>query len=258
MTTTAAVTTKGQLIEVRFSAIPGERARGFLKASGFRWDPARRCWWGATSAEKAESVAESIRQRLRQLGYAEPGAQPAAQTAAKTASQTAVRPAARPAVRTNRKPDACGKCGQWLEAGQGRLVFCPADTGCPIHHDDDGWHVYCLDEAACAARIEAQRERERQTQAVAAEIAAAIGEPDPSVAGVAADEVIARVGSLNYPTIWAVVGGRPYVRITRPDPWGEGYGTVENRPVAVPVERLREAAQLGALSRVRLPARARA
>lgn len=62
----------------------------------------------------------------------------------------------------NRKADICDTCGNGLAPGEGRLERCVADTGCMQHFDFDGWHVYCLDEVACRARLEAREAEERQ------------------------------------------------------------------------------------------------
>ncbi|MBI4872728.1 MAG: hypothetical protein HY814_14310 [Candidatus Riflebacteria bacterium] len=74
-----------------------------------------------------------------------------------------------PAGRT-RRPASCERCGSWLGAGEGALVHCLEDSGCRRHHDESGWHVYCLptDAAGCAGRQAARRaEATRAAQIVA-------------------------------------------------------------------------------------------
>lgn len=68
---------------------------------------------------------------------------------------------------TNRRAAACDTCGEWLAAGKGRLVRCIEDSGCMQHHDESGWHVYCLDATACKARREQLRAEARARQAEA-------------------------------------------------------------------------------------------
>jgi len=73
----------------------------------------------------------------------------------------ATAPAATPRKSVNRRSGGCERCGTYLQPGQGELRFCMADTGCMKHHDDDGYHLYCLDEVACAeARKELVKARE--------------------------------------------------------------------------------------------------
>jgi hypothetical protein len=58
---------------------------------------------------------------------------------------------------TNRRAENCRTCGQVCEAGQGALSW-------EIDDDDERkvWYVLCLDQTACAARVQAERdERER-------------------------------------------------------------------------------------------------
>lgn len=63
----------------------------------------------------------------------------------------------------NRRAASCDRCGEHIAAGDGSLVRCIEDSGCMQHHDESGWHVYCLVRAECdvrrAAAISAQRER---------------------------------------------------------------------------------------------------
>ena len=73
----------------------------------------------------------------------------------------------------NRKPEACGRCGDWVKAGEGQLVRCVEDSGCLEHHDYSGWHVYCLDEGDCVARrVEARAAAEARGQALREALAA--------------------------------------------------------------------------------------
>lgn len=67
----------------------------------------------------------------------------------------------------NRRPACCDRCGVELPAGTGQLQFCPADCGCPVHHDEDGWHVYCPDRATCDARRTTQAQAEETARAAA-------------------------------------------------------------------------------------------
>lgn len=58
--------------------------------------------------------------------------------------------------RTNRKPGQCDICGAPLAVGEGHLYRClGSDSGCMRHWDSEAgaWHVECLDEEACAARV---------------------------------------------------------------------------------------------------------
>lgn len=95
---------------------------------------------------------------------------------------SSVRGGARRDAGTNRRGGSCDNCGTYLAAGKGRLERCYADTGCMEHHDYDGWHLYCLDESACAARraeARAAAERRQQRSARLAEIAAEVETTDP-------------------------------------------------------------------------------
>jgi len=86
-------------------------------------------------------------------------------------------PASRsPSKSTNRRPGGCERCGTYLQPGQGRLRFCMADTGCLKHHDDDGYHLYCLDEQACAKGQEENRKEREEHRRVAELVKAAIPE----------------------------------------------------------------------------------
>jgi hypothetical protein len=85
----------------------------------------------------------------------------------------ATAPAATPRKSVNRRSGACERCSTYLQPGQGELRFCMADTGCMKHHDDDGYHLYCLDTVACAeARKELLKARE-ETRRVAGLVKAA-------------------------------------------------------------------------------------
>lgn len=59
--------------------------------------------------------------------------------------------------KTNQKSADCDACGEWLKPGQGELVYCVEDSGCMKHHDNSGWHVYCLDAVACKTNKEAAK-----------------------------------------------------------------------------------------------------
>jgi len=61
----------------------------------------------------------------------------------------------RHAAGRNRQSGACERCGHYLAVGEGRLEWCVEDSGCRRHHDEGGYHLYCLDGAACTARREA-------------------------------------------------------------------------------------------------------
>lgn len=74
--------------------------------------------------------------------------------------------------KTNQKSGSCDSCGEFLKPGQGELVYCVEDSGCLKHHDFSGWHVYCLDQAACKANKEAAKVA-RQKAAEEAKIKAA-------------------------------------------------------------------------------------
>lgn len=58
---------------------------------------------------------------------------------------------------TNRRADACERCGEWCAVGAGRLEYCVEDSGCRVHHDEGGYHLYCADADACTARRTARR-----------------------------------------------------------------------------------------------------
>lgn len=66
------------------------------------------------------------------------------------------------ARRTNRRPGKCDHCGAYLQVGQGRLEYCVEDSGCMIHHDHGGYHLYCLDTDACQARHTAREAAARE------------------------------------------------------------------------------------------------
>jgi len=75
--------------------------------------------------------------------------------------------------KTNKKASDCENCGEWLKVGEGELVYCVEDSGCMKHHDNSGWHVYCLDGDACKVRREealvAQRAAKEAAKVKAAE-----------------------------------------------------------------------------------------
>lgn len=66
-------------------------------------------------------------------------------------------------ARTNRRAAECDHCGAWLRAGEGRLEYCIEDSGCLKHHDESGWHVYCLDTDGCKQRRTAARAAAKAT-----------------------------------------------------------------------------------------------
>jgi len=95
-------------------------------------------------------------------------------TVAAKPRQPATKTSTAPQKSVNRRPGACERCGTYLQPGQGRLQFCMADSGCMKHFDDDGYHLYCLDEQACAAaKKELVKDRE-EAQRVAGLVKAAI------------------------------------------------------------------------------------
>lgn len=62
-----------------------------------------------------------------------------------------------PRAGNNKHLGCCEVCSAAIPVGYGLLRRCAADTGCPQHHDRDGWHLRCADAAACAARLPAAR-----------------------------------------------------------------------------------------------------
>lgn len=72
----------------------------------------------------------------------------------------------------NKKAGRCDACNEHLAVGAGRLVRCVEDSGCMEHHDEGGWHVYCLEQAPCEARKINRREltKAAATQAAAVEL----------------------------------------------------------------------------------------
>ncbi len=78
-------------------------------------------------------------------------------------------------VRTNAKRAACSACGTMLAPGTGRLwQCCGSSSNCREHWESDGgWHVSCLDSAACKSareerirKAEAERAREIEVAAI--------------------------------------------------------------------------------------------
>ena len=76
----------------------------------------------------------------------------------------------RPVGAANRKPGACSGCGDWIAAGEGRLTYCCEDGGCMQHFDSPGYHVWCRDGEACAARKSAARDAAVAKKALARDL----------------------------------------------------------------------------------------
>lgn len=127
-----------------------------IKAIGGRWDADARGWWvPASKRQQAESL-------VAKLGGEAPAPAPAPATTQPETIYAFGTP--KRTQRTNRKGDHCQRCGSWCAAGTGALIFCPEDSGCMEHHDHSGYHVQCLDAAACAA-AQQQRKEERAKRA---------------------------------------------------------------------------------------------
>lgn len=104
---------------------------------------------------------------------------------------------------SNRRAGSCERCGEWLPAGAGRLEYCVEDSGCPRHHDESGYHLYCADPAACLARAKAAREE--ATKVRAARQAAEDG----------LKAVLALTAQVNTAPAW-VAGAAPVAQWTKP------------------------------------------
>jgi hypothetical protein len=91
--------------------------------------------------------------------------------APKTTPKAAVAMSSGPAVPSgrNRKAGSCERCGEWLKAGDGTLLYCHEDGGCRKHFDHSGYHVCCADKLGCdARRAVIVQEREARKAAKAA------------------------------------------------------------------------------------------
>ena len=70
----------------------------------------------------------------------------------------------------NRNPGHCERCGARLAVGEGNLEYCVEDSGCPLHHDQGGYHLRCANGPECELRVadarkiadEAEAEAERK------------------------------------------------------------------------------------------------
>lgn len=146
----------------------------------------------------------------------------------------------------NRKPGICDKCGQFLKPGQGILVRCIEDSGCPIHHDYSGWHVYCADEAACKARREEARQRKARQSEIAKALQATITREAVEAPTGAEELHLAGLGAGVYSTVrWIIAGDTVYVQIWRPLPYDD-WERVTLRTTATR-EQVQEAIQAGAI-----------
>jgi len=113
-------------ITARYSGICADCRQRYAEGAEIEWDKATRRTVHAGACPAAPAVAAPI---------------------------AVVRGGAKSSTRkTNRRAGACERCGDWLAVGAGELVWCCEDSGCMTHHDYSGYHVYCLDAAACNAR----------------------------------------------------------------------------------------------------------
>jgi hypothetical protein len=73
-------------------------------------------------------------------------------------------------MRLNQKAQHCSRCDFLVEPAQGELIHYDQEylDDNDIFDVEPGWHVYCIDESACQARVEAQRQERLAVQAAAA------------------------------------------------------------------------------------------
>ena len=133
----------------------------------------------------------------------------------------------------NRKAGRCDECGHTVQPGEGKLQRCYADTGCMRHFDDDGWHLFCADEAGCKARQAIRREEARQRRERAERVAALAAEVEATVPPVEGWPPKGRTFSETgesatlhyYERRWLVADGRVYW--VHPQPaWGDSWEQV--------------------------------
>ena len=102
----------------------------------------------------------------------------------------------------NRRAGYCERCDARLAVGEGRLEYCVEDSGCPKHHDESGYHLYCADSAACNVRAEESRaEGARAKLARAAAIDALTS--TVKLAATAVDGAPAWAADLQPMAVWA-------------------------------------------------------
>lgn len=159
--------------------------------------------------------------------------------------------ATRTNVRTNRKPGACERCGHYLQSGQGRLVYCIEDAGCPVHHDYAGYHLYCLDEDACNQRREEARKKQEAIRAEVAALQATITTESADVREAEELVFVPRGMSAYLSHTWyRLPNGTVAVGFWRPAPFDEWERVVLRTTASV--EQVLAAKASGALAKVKL------
>lgn len=142
------MTTSNNMVKITGNTYP---VREGLKALGGRWNAAQKAWM---VPDQRLNEARKLIAGTRSNSTGTP-----ASSMPRTGGPWAgARGGVRHAQGVTRRPDNCESCGAFLPAGQGRLEYCVEDSGCMRHHDEGGYHVYCLDATTCTARHLAARE----------------------------------------------------------------------------------------------------